>query len=182
MTLLLPTNGDTLQDDALEDFLQLWVVSITGLPKEMVRPRWQPEPANIPNFGVDWCAFGITDQLSDTFAAELPLNLDVGTEMRLHEKLTCLASFYGPNAGKFVMLFRDGMQLDQNREYLTLQGMGLVEASDVINVPELVKERWLKRKDLQVIIKRQIVREYAVPTIQVLQATLDNEQEILNIS
>jgi hypothetical protein len=181
MNTLLPTNADILEDDALENFLQAWVAAVCGLPPEMVRPRWQPEPANIPNFGVDWCAFGVTDQDPDTYAAELPLNLDVGSEVRLHEKLTCLASFYGPNAGKFVKLFRDGLQLSQNREYLTLQGMGLVETRDVTTVPELVKERWMKRKDLPVIIRRQIVREYAVPTIQVLQATLDDEHHTINI-
>jgi hypothetical protein len=173
---MLQTSALILEDNALEDYLQVWVVALTGLPSDMVRPRWQPEPPNIPDYGVDWCGLGVTSQKADTFTVELHNPTGVGyDELRRHEELTCSVSFYGPNSGGFALLLRDNMQLSQNLEYLTLQGMGLVESGNVMTVPELVKERWLKRKDIDFTLRRQIVRDYSVPSLLSAQGVLYNE-------
>lgn len=170
---MLPTSPDPLDDDALADFLQVWVVALTGLPPDLVRPRWQPEPPNIPDYGTDWCGFGVISQEADTFAAEIHYPTGNGyDEIRRHELVTCQASFYGPNCGKYVSLLRDCMQLQDNLEYLTLAGMGLVESIDITAAPELIKERWLKRKDLSFVIRRQIVRDFAVPSLLITNGIL----------
>jgi len=51
-------------DATLEDIIQGALAGITGLAGNLVRPKWQPEPANQPDKSVDWCAFGLslTDQ------------------------------------------------------------------------------------------------------------------------
>jgi len=51
-----------LEDDQLDDLLQAWVVGLTGLPSEMVRPRWQTPTPTRPQSTTDWAAIGITDE------------------------------------------------------------------------------------------------------------------------
>jgi len=87
-------------------------------------------------------AFGITARPSDTFAVELhePLGPDYN-QVRRHEVLEILASIYGPNADRYAQRLREGMALAQNREPLSLNGMGLVSSGSVQTVPEMVKDK-----------------------------------------
>lgn len=170
------TTATPLEGNALVDFLQAWVAGITGIAGQYIRPRWQPEPPNIPSESTDWIAFGITKRTPDTFAAELHFGAGDGyNELRRHEVLEMLVSFYGPNADLNASLFRDGIQIDQNREALSAQNMGLVETGEPIAAPELFKEKWLYRVDLPLSIRRQIVRDYTVQNILTANGTLDNE-------
>lgn len=172
-----------LQDDALDDFMQAWIVGITGLAGNLVRPRWQPEPPNIPSTGTNWAAFGVQRTESDTFVAELHLGSGDGyNEIRRHEILHFLVSFYGPNAHNYASLLREGMQLSQNHDTLSANSMGLVESGDTTTVPELIKQKWTKRVDLPFSVRRQIVRDYQVLTITSANGTLNNEHYTENIS
>ena len=165
-----------LEGDALVNFFQEWVVGLTGLPGTNIRPRWQAEPPNIPKENVDWAALGIIRREADTFAAELHYPAALGyNEIRRHEVLHFLISFYGPNADNYVHILRDGMQLAQNLEILSLNSMGLVESGDVTVAPELLKEKWLYRTDLPFSIRRQIVRDYGIENLISTQVTLNNE-------
>lgn len=165
-----------LQDAALQDFLQAWIVGITGLSGDLVRPRWQPEPPNLPDATVTWVAFGITRRTADTFAAELHYSTPTPyNQIRRHEILHLLASFYGPNADEYASILREGMQVAQNLELLGANSMGLVSSEDTVAVPELVKQQWLYRVDLAFSIRRQIVRDYSVLDLASASGTLDNE-------
>jgi len=181
---LTPTNSPApLEGDALANFFHDWFVGLTGLPASMVRPRWQPEPAALPQVGTDWMAFGITNRASDVNAAELHFSSGAGyNELRRHEVLTIMVSVYGPNADSFIEVLRDGMQLGQNREVLVLAAMGLVESGDVVSAPELIKDKWYYRTDMSIRIRRQIVRQYAVETLQSANIGLDNEHYITQIN
>lgn len=172
---LLPNPTPTpLEGDALLDFIQAWIVGITNIDGTLVRPRWQPEPANIPSETVTWIAFGITKNIPDTFLTEVHEDTGVGyNEIHRHEVIHFLASIYGPNNDYYGGMLKDGMQVSQNREILSLNNMGLVETGDLINVNELVKEKWYLRKDLTFSIKRQIIRVYQVPSIELADITLD---------
>lgn len=165
-----------LEGESLINFFQEWIVGLTGLPGANVRPRWQPEPPNIPHENVDWAAFGIIRREADIFAAELhyptPLSYN---EIRRHEVLHFLISFYGPNADHYCYSLRDGMQLAQNLEVLSLNSMGLVESGDITAMPELLKEKWLYRADLPFSIRRQIVRDYGVESLVSSTVTFNNE-------
>lgn len=176
-----PTTPTVLEDDLLDDFIQAWVVLLTGLPGQKVRPRWQPEPGNIPNHGEDWCGVGIVKQEADPFAAVTQKDA-VTTELRQHEFMECNASFYGPNSGKYSTIFRDGAQLSVNRESLAAGGIEFIGIAALQVVPELVKERWLRRIDVIFILKRQVVREYGVPSILTANGILHNEHYDTSIS
>lgn len=183
-----PTPGP-LEGQALFRFLQQFFVSITLLPGNLFFPRWQPEPPNLPDYGTDWAAFGITSRDADKFAFFRHVPAVVGPpavagydEFQRHEFLEILVSFYGPEADSFAATLRDGMQIRQNLDYLTAQNMQLINSGDLITVPELVKERWLYRVDLPVKLRRQIVRQ--VPILDLLGAdiTLDNEHYLTDIT
>ena len=172
-----------LEGQALMDFLQGWIVGITGIEGTLVRPRWQREPGNIPEENITWIAFGILSRVSDVFAAELQLPSSPGyNELRRHEEISIRVSFYGPEADNIAHLLREGMQIGQNRELLTLNNMGLIESGDITSFPELVKDKWYYRIDMTVRIRRQIVRQYGVPFIVSGQSTLDNEKYITQIN
>jgi hypothetical protein len=164
----LPPNPSPapLQDAALADFFQGLVVGITGMEASLVRPRWQPEPPDMP-VG-DWAAIGIMSRESDTFAYESWVGTDANgmAQLQRHEVLKLQVSFYGPNADDNCGLFKDGLQVSQNREVLQINNMGLVETQDATAVPTIIKEKWVYRVDLNFSIKRQIIRTYPVFALQ----------------
>jgi hypothetical protein len=179
-----------LEGQELLRFLQQYVVGITGLDGELVRPRWQPEPPNIPNAGVAWAAIGVSMRVADTFPFVGSVDRPVGlgsVQMQNHEVLSMLCSFYDLGAAgladSYASRLRDGVQIAQNREPLFNAGMGLVDVSDMIPVPVLLKMRWLYRVDLTVRIRRVVVREYPVRTVVeaegTVQAQPDGSDEII---
>jgi len=175
---LLPASSP-LVGDPLTDFFSALVVGITNLPANMVRPRWQPEAPDIPAFGIDWCGIGITDQDPDTYAAEIHHpNGDGSTEIRRHEVLTILASFYGPNGNQWATQFSMGLQVAQNREVFSLSNMGLVKSGTVKAIPTLMKERWLYRFDVEFLVKRQLVGTYNVLNLLAAEAEIITDQPV----
>lgn len=173
----LPAVSD---DDALDDALQAAVVGTTGLPGQLVRPRWQPEPPNMPDFSVDWCAIGVTGTREGKYLYEEQLT----ETKRLVERdqwLTVLASFYGPNSGRHCGVFRDGIQLWENREALLALEIKLQETGEARQVPALFKERWVRRRDLPVTLVRRVRRVYTLSSVNGAWLGLDNEHYVTPI-
>ena len=163
-------------DNTLEDILQAAVVGITGLAPELVRPRWQPEPPQQPDFSVDWCAFGITDTEVDTFAYDRHDPVGDGTnKVERDEIITVLHSFYGPNAHAYCERLRDGFEVSQNRDVLRSYNITLVEVGRAQQLPALLKEKWVKRIDTSIQYRRRTSRTYAVLTITSAQGQLVTE-------
>jgi hypothetical protein len=162
-----------LEDDAFDAVLQNIVVGITGLGSNLVFPRWQPEPSIHPPFGTDWAAIGVISTQSDWQPSVIhvdsnsthPDGFDVFQRMEVD---TLLCSFYGPNAGKNAAFLRDGLFIDQNVAELRKNSIGLVEIRDLATVPELFRNRWLNRIDMEVVLRREIRRNY--PVLNLLQA------------
>lgn len=169
-----------LNDKQLEIFFQEWLVGITGYEDKLIRPAWQPEPPNIPLDGVDWMAFRISVSSADTFVANV--QYPGYNQLRRHQVLTLRFSFYGPNASSFADLLRDGCGIPQNSEVLQAQNMGLIGFGDQVTAPELVKNIWYRRIDMELQVKRQIVRNYPVLTLLSAQTLLDNELYVTDIS
>lgn len=169
-----------LEDEALDDFLQAVVVGISGLAGTVVFPRWQTDVPNLPDAGTDWAAVGVTEQDPDTYAVTShdPEGADDdGVDQLIrHETIVVKTSFYGPNAGKYMSLFRDGLQVEQNRAALTAAGFGLKQTSKPIRAPELVKGKWLNRIDLDLIVRRMILREYPVLSLLSANGTIYTDQ------
>jgi hypothetical protein len=161
---LMPAAGPPYDAD-LEDIFQQMVVGITGLPGNRVIPRWQPEPPNIPPFGSDWAAVGVTvddrnwnayqwwDTPSQSYIVE-------GTEA-----INVLFTFYGPNNQKLRRMLEDGIMLDQNRDAIYAQGIKFIEFKPPVALPALLKQRWQKRVDIKGIFSRLSRKTYPVQTI-----------------
>jgi hypothetical protein len=167
---LTPSSSAPTDDDALVDLLQTVIVGITGLSGMLVRPRWQPEPANLPDYGTNWASLGITERRSNAYPFvehESPGN---GTDTLVNNETFKLeTSFYGPLASTNATYLRDGLAIAQNREQLYLAGISLlVVPTDIIALPSLLKERWLFRVDMPVWFVREIRRTY--PVLNLLSA------------
>lgn len=173
---LLPSAaGAPLEDDALQDFFQAWIVGITGLAGAFVRPSWQGEPPNIPaDRATAWIAFRIRTRKGDTFAAELHQpNLptpDDGQDVIIRqEELELVCSVYGRSADAVCAQLREGASVAQNREPLTLANMGLISVGEPIDATAvLIKQEWLYRVDMAIRIRREIRRVY--PVLNLLEA------------
>lgn len=169
-------------DDDLDDVLQAAVVGITGLPGNLVRPRWQPNPPQQPEFDVNWCAFGVTRVSGDTFSYQGfdPTANDANGAVSLEEDelLYCLASFYGPNAMRNCKRLRAGLAIGQNRAMLASNNVALVEVGESVNLPALLQEKWVKRVDVTVTFRRRTHRSFSILSIESGDVGLDNEHYV----
>jgi hypothetical protein len=174
---LQQTSSSALQDDALTNFFLEVVVGITNFDPTLIRPRWQPEPANIPAYPTNWCAIGIEYYAGDVYP--LHYHVDTGdghTISQTHENLNLLLSFYGPNATSNASLLRDGFFFDQNRAALFSAGIGLTEISRIAVLPELYNNKWWQRADLSILFKREVRRIYPVLNLLSAKGTLTDDE------
>lgn len=180
---LLPnSNPEVLDGELLQNIIHDWITGITGLAPDLVRPRWQPEPANIPDFGINWCAFGIVRRENDPFSSQQHVGTGDGyDEIRRHQLCHCLVSFYGTDADTSLLLFQEGMQIAQNRDLLTANEMNLVGSEEPITVPEFIKERWLYRVDLPFTLRRRIILRYPILNLLSAEVDINNEHYTENV-
>lgn len=167
---LQPISVLPVNDRALEDIFGEAIAGITGLNRNDVRPREQPQPPNLPDQEKDWCAFGVTPIEQDTFAyvRQLPaLESNGEGQVERDEILDVFISFYGANSHQFMSHCREGLSVQQNREFLWLQGIKLVGIGRPIKVPSLLKDRYVRRIDLSVQFTRRVVIRYAVRNISI---------------
>lgn len=177
-------------DDAAFDLvLSGLVVGITGFPQNLVRPRWQPTPAIMPESTVDWCAIGVIDEDSECNIASIHNSVipstanppdptgDGSTTTYEYGTDEILVSFYGPNARANAKLFRNGIMIPQNRETLILQDVTLVEAPGRITVmSEIISSNTYRRADLSFKLRRTITRVWPVQNIQKVKGTIASER------
>lgn len=174
---LLPSD-EPQDDDALVDALQEVIVGVTAIPSDLVRPRWQPEPPQRPDFDVDWAAFGLVSDLKDqsSYQGVVGTPSEPALTVERDSIVTMLLSIYGPNASGLIDRFRDGLMIDQNRDGLFAQNMALVEIQDAITLPAKIQERWVKRVDVRVLFRRRTTRVYPVRTLLSAEVTVENEK------
>lgn len=165
---LTPISALPIEDAALDDAFTEAVEGITGLPGDMVRPRWQPKPPKMPAPAVDWCAIGVADDDSTPGYPYIAHDGAAGgsSTQSTAEQMTVLASFYGPNARSFVKLLRDGLFIGQNQEQLKLTGLYFVTTGKITAVPELIDAQWYRRYDLPLYFRRTVARTYAILNIE----------------
>ncbi len=157
------------EDAALEDILQGMVSGITGIAGKFVRPRWQTLPPKQPEPSVNWCAIGVHETKTIANPAVVHDGTDDGNDRyQMHEELSLLVTLYGPSAQGYASILRDGIFIPQNAEAIKAKGMAFVGASDVLPVPELVNQQWIRRYDLFIRMRRQVVRVY--PVLNILSA------------
>lgn len=167
---LAPSGTLSLEDEALAEFLQGIVVGVVGLPGNLVFQRWQPEPPNYPDFGVDWAAVGDTTRDRDTFASVT--HDATGDTAKRNESMTVLASFYGPNARGNAEKLAMGLQIAQNREQMKAQGYNLIEVLEPVITADLQNQRWVPRIDQPFKLVRGVTYTYPVLDLLGSQAQL----------
>lgn len=184
---LTPTSAAPPFDDALDDIFHDVLQGVLGMTDAtLVRPRFQPEPPDEPEPGVDWVAFGITDSKKDwnPYQGFDPLAFDgLGAIVtQQDEEFTLSLSYFGPNARAAQSLFEDGIKLDQNREALEALGIKFMGHYDAYRLPALLKQLWVNRIDQKFTFRRRVVRQYAVLTIASASVKyLDNEHYLTEI-
>lgn len=146
------------------EFLQSVLVGISGLRGSLVRPKWQPNPPKQPDIDIDWMAFGLSEDDSDTFAFEGQLSGTSPNQLMRMENLTVQTTFYGPNSFETCTAFRDGLQLSQNREALQKVKMDVAYSDRMLRIPDLVNERWVDRWNMDVHLRREVIRSYPILT------------------
>lgn len=152
---------EPLDDEDLGDVFQELVVGLTGLDPCLVRPRWQPQPPTQPPVEVNWCAVGVI-QITPTDYPQITQNEDYETS-RVHrlEMISILASFYGPRAGSYAAVLRDGLYIDRNLATLAQKsGIKLRSADEVTHAPELINSQYVGRADLPLTFMRFAERDY----------------------
>ncbi len=166
-------------DKSLTAVLQPVLAGITGLSGDLVRRSWQIDPPPSPAATVDWLAFGVVRTVGDSDPyfeqvaapveadpeADPPVEADPDrtvAEMRRHEELDVLCTFYGPNGQGLAARLRDGLNLAQNRDDLEAEGITVVSAEEPVHAPELENQRWVERWDVTLTLRREIVRRYPV--------------------
>jgi len=180
--------GGELNDKILRRLLQQIVSGISGLPGNLVYPRWQPEPPNQPDFTVDWAALGITSRTRDVFVTLLhttypvdPTTPDaeavVTDTVNRNEILSVLCSFYGPNSEAYSEKLAMGLMLEQNRYVMFLNGMALVDVGETLTVPAKDKERWLMGQDVSFRLRRQQNYTYSSGNVESFEGTLITDAE-----
>lgn len=159
---------------SLDDLFQQIVVGVTGLPGDMVRPRWQAEPLPLPSLTSDWCAVGITDSTplnypASFYDATFPPG-EGSTQVVDWEEFDVLCSFYGPNADKYSTRIRTGLFVEQNRNCLYYLGMAFISTSGRTRVPALVQMQNLERRDITLNMRRVVQDTY--PVLYLLSAPI----------
>lgn len=165
---LTPVAPLPTEDDELTDAMQATVVGVTGLPPTMVRPRWQPKQPTQPPPDVDWAAIGLVTTNSVDYPYFITRDQpdgSVSTQMRRNTLTDWIASFYGPNEGYYAGLFRDGMYVPQNLEYLASFGLKMYEVSEALKTPELTNNQYIGRSDVKFRMARQVNRQYNILSI-----------------
>lgn len=153
-----------LEDSNLDIVIQNAIVGISGLPGNMVRPRWQAIEPKQPDQLVDWASFGIMEIKPDANAA-IVQDGDTQTDYYRHEELDILVSFYGPDRNFYAETFRDGFAIPQNLEALKNNLINYKSVGIIVSIPELINLQWIRRNDVRVYLRRKIQRQYAVESI-----------------
>jgi hypothetical protein len=172
---LLPTGPQPIDDDALNDALVAAVVGITGLPGNLVRPRWQAQPPQQPDNMVNWCAAGITDNQNVDYTY-IKLNSDqLGSTQYRQQELSFLCSFYGPSSVGNANMLADGIEIPNNMWGLNAIGVKLIGSNQPTRIPDLTNAQWINRCDVTIRFRRETSRIYGIPSVLSSSGTLDGD-------
>ena len=94
--------------------------------------------------------------------------------IRLQE-IEILLSWYGPNSGNLAEVFRDGLQIGQNRDLLNAGNFGIVDIGEARRAPELFKQKFLTKYDQTLMLRRRTERVYPILTLLGYGVTLNTD-------
>lgn len=167
-------SGGYAYDQELEDIFQAFIVGITSLPGDVVRPRFQKDPPPFPAIGEDWCAFAVKNIKPD----DGPYfdQKDETMDSIRHEELTLFLSFYGDHGQSIANVLKDGLGIPQNIAQLKAQEIKFISTSEIITAPDFLNNQYVHRYDLTAVFKRKTSRTFAVKSF-VDTGTIKHSQE-----
>lgn len=172
---LAPLAIDNWQNDGdLDAIVQAWVRDMTGLPGDMVRPRWQPTPPPQPPQDVNWVSMGCLQQVLSDYHTMVQIDDDTA-ELQRHETCEYLFTWYGPNASGLSIGFRDRAMVTQNRDFLAAHGLAVFHIGNANNTPLLANEIYRGRCDQPVHFRRQINTRLPIKSLLSAPFTLTND-------
>jgi len=156
----IPPSSGSAYDQELEDIFQAFIVGITSLPGDMVRPRFQRDPPPFPEIGEDWCAFAVKNIKPD----DGPYfdQKDETMDSIRHEELTLFLSFYGDHGQSIANVLKDGLGIPQNIAQLKAQKIKFISTGEIITAPDFLNNQYVHRYDLAAVFKRKTSRTFAV--------------------
>jgi hypothetical protein len=164
----------------IEDVLSGIIAGITGLPGDLIRPRWQPEPPRTPKKAENWCAFGETGSIPDIYPQIRHYGEGEGhDELIDRDEFSVLVSFYGPQHVDLALLLRAGIYVPQNRASLRPAGMAFVKAGSITRLPEVGQSGIRARADLPLTFRRFVVRSIAVLNLKQSGGSLENDNNVI---
>lgn len=161
---LAPTNAGISRSD-LEDVLQTVVVGITGLPGQLVRPRYQPRPPHRPDQDTTWCAVGAAAFPATSRTTTHDSDADGQDVVVTTRSIDVLVSAYGLQALEVVSRLADGLLVGQNRDELRRNGLVVTDIGEPLHAPELIGGVWEDRYDLTISMQWETRRSYGVLNI-----------------
>lgn len=161
---LTPTNSDPVYDDALDQLLSEWICNVSGLSAEQVGTRWTKDNLPILSAENNGCMFGITG-CSAEGSPVFTCQTDEDTQFWRHERLECMASFYGPEGMSFAARFRDGTAVPQNNAELNGRGLVLENCSGLTLFSELINQQWVRRYDMTIHLRRKVIRKFGIKSL-----------------
>ena len=166
---LAPSSPPPADDLDLDVILQVVISGLTGLPRDLVLPRWQPTQPRVPDVGETWCAVGVTEEVPfDTPALIHNGAGDGSSVLRGTSRLEVLASFYGPKSNGYARLVADMLWVGQNREFMFRNGLFLRDIGTLRRVPDISGTQARRRTDLPITLTR--VYDRTLPILNVRQA------------
>jgi hypothetical protein len=157
--------------DDLQRALQTMATALSGIPGNLVRPRWQPMPPAQPDASVTWASIGVVHVEADDYpyifhvgGVATPGSSTPGYDvMQRHMTITVIATFYGPECEDAASQMRDALYMNQNIWPLTQAAwLKLRTVEDLARAPELVNNQWIDRIDLRIQFRAQENRYYPV--------------------
>jgi hypothetical protein len=160
---------------ALRRLLGSYIVELSGIAPELVRPMWQRNPPPMPSADVNWISFGIENfktefsGFQDQFSL---LQLRLITQSSFDVSIIC----YGEDSIESSRLIRDNIEIGQNREFLFKNNMAIADVSDIVHVPEFINNEFYDRSDFT--IKFRGVREsvYDIKTFTSTQTSIISQR------
>jgi len=162
---LVPKGVGPVYDDPFDKFLHDIVVGITDLDTNLVRPRWQLKPPKTPEPSVTWCAIGINTTVDQSVKGQTTHAKDNNGRDTVitWERVTVMASMYGPKAWERMGQLGGGLRVPQNREALVRAGVGFVSVGPRRNLSYLSETQVnVRRVDMELEFNRVVGRTYDV--------------------